>query len=134
MKIKLTIIAALAAFSLYSQQAPVAAKSEVSPSGSGAVSGAGPLTSVSTIISVPLSTAKIWRLNSKVQALQAQLEASEQGKALKEAQAELQAEQMSLNAKCAAVGMILDYDRTPGSPGKDDLTCVAKPAEPKKDK
>ncbi len=133
---KTMILAAIAALSLAAQQAPVAAKPETPPAGSGTI----PLPTANggtPSIGVPLSTARIWRLNSKVQALTTQLAETEAGKALKAAQEELQAEQAALSAKCTAAGLVLDYDRAPGSPTKDDLVCVkapAPPAEVKKEK
>lgn len=142
MKTDLTIIAAMAAFSLAGQQGVTVPAKPPYSSPANVASGSGTVHSDSTAnLSIPtiapaLSTSKLWRLNSKVQSLQIQLEATEAAKALKDAQTELQAEQAALSTKCTAAGMILDYDRDPKSANYQDVICAPKPKEPegKKDK
>lgn len=115
------IAASLTAFTfdvLHAQQNPVAAKpAEVSKS-------------VTAMAKPPeIGTAKLWRLVSKAQALRAQLDASEAGKAVKDAESELQAEQNALSAKCSAAGFVLGYDDDKASTTFQDVVCKVKPPE-----
>lgn len=74
------------------------------------------------------STAKLWRLVSKAQALRIQLEQSEAGKAAKAAEDELQAEQSRLATMCGP-SFVLGYDQISTSPTFQDLICQSKPPE-----
>ncbi len=122
MKVKLTIIAALAAFSLLAQD-PAKVPANVKTG------------STSTLVhheAVPapsLNTSRIWRLATKAQALRVQADATEAAKAAKDAEAELQTEQAALSAKCADAGLVLGYDENRNSSTYQDIVCVQKPKE-----
>lgn len=117
---RLMILAALAAFSLMGQA--VTAKPETAKPAEPVA--ATPVSPVAPAI----NSAKLWRLVSKTQAIRTQLESSELGRAVKEAEAELQAEQGRLAALCGP-GFILDYERDPKSASFQDVVCSPKPKE-----
>ncbi len=117
MKVKLTILAALAAFSLLAQE-PAKVPATHAPSAS-----------VKSEPPPMLNTSKIWRLATKAQSLRIQADATEAAKAAKDAESELQAEQVALSAKCANAGLSLGYDENKNSSTFQDLICTAKPKE-----
>lgn len=126
---RLTILAAMAAFFLMSQS--VAAQAGPPHQKLTDVAGKPEPAASSTPappVAPAINSAKLWRLVSKTQALRTQLDASEAGRAVKEAEAELQAEQSRLAALCGP-GFILDYDRDPKSTSFQDVICVK--ADPK---
>lgn len=117
MKTKLTILAAMAAFSLFGQEPnSVPAKgASVKP------------TFTEKAPELP-STAKLWRLVARAQALQIQAEATDAAKAAKAAQEEVQAEQAKLSATCGQ-SFQLGYQSDAKAENAGDLVCVAKPKE-----
>lgn len=122
---KLTILAALAAFSLSAQTvaSPVVAK----PDGSVGVSAAKPIP--------VLNTSKLWRLLSKSQEAHRVSNDTPQAKAAAAADVEVQAEQSKLAEACVASGYVLGFQQDQKADNAGDLICTkAPPAEIKKDK
>jgi hypothetical protein len=79
-----------------------------------------------------ISTTKLWRLVAKTQNLRQQIDASELGKGLKAAEAELNAEQAKLAGLCGE-GFELGLQKDEKAENAGDVICVPKPpAEPKK--
>lgn len=114
---KLTLsITFLAASAAFSQEAPVAAKP--------------PKPTTTTTQSAPAlpSTAKLWRLVAKTQALRQQADQTQQAKDAKVAEEELQAEQAKLQAVCGT-GFVLGYDNDAKSSTYQDLTCQKAPEQ-----
>jgi len=114
MKLKLTVIAALAASMIYGQE-HAAAKPE--PKGA-------------AVVAPTLSTAKLWRLLSKAQTLRQQLNDSPAGKETIAAEAAVQVEQKKLSDECVAIGKVLGFDQDEKSKSYQDLTCATAPPPP----
>jgi hypothetical protein len=75
------------------------------------------------------TTARFWRLAATAQSIQAQIAASDLGKRLAEAQAQLATEQARLAAICAGgKGWTLGTETKTGS-DQGELTCVPLPTE-----
>lgn len=110
---KTAVLAVLSAIVMFAQQAPVAAKAD----------GSGPAVHK---VAPTIGTAKLWRLVSKTQAIRQQLDASELGKSLKDAEAELQAEQNRLIGVCGP-DFTLGLQQDAKAENSGDVVCVAKP-------
>lgn len=116
---RLTILAALAAFTMMGQaNLPVAAKVDEAPKNP----------TVAAPVAPVINSSRFWRLVSKTQALRTQLDATDAGKALKEAEADLQAEQQKLLAACGKE-FVPGYQPDTKAENAGDVICVAKPKE-----
>ncbi len=127
LRIAVPIFAALAAFSLLAQEtAPPATKVPVKV---GAPSNLIHHESTDNKAVAPsISTAKLWRLVAKTQALRVQANETPQAKEAAASEAELQAEQQKLSAICGAA-FTLGYQEDKSAPNSGDLICVPKPKE-----
>jgi len=121
MRLKLTIIAAMAAFSVLAADLPKPAPKAADPA-------------------PQIATAKFWRLVAAAQQARNQANQTPQAKAADAADLEVQREQEALSQKCGA-NHILGYQQDAKAENAGDIICVLKPPpaaeakpEPKKEK
>lgn len=120
MTFKITILAALAAFTLMGQSASVAAKPEDSPK----IPAAAP----APIVPV-LQTAKFWRLFAQAQAARQQANETPQAKAAIVAEEEFKKEQNTLQVACGPT-MQLAVQSDAKAENSGDVICQVKPPAP----
>lgn len=132
MKTKLTILAAMAAFSMLAQDAKTA---PAKPPYKGMANSPTPVpkewvvTDPNAVAVAPsIATAKLWRLVARAQALRMQANETKEAKEAKAAEEELQAEQVKLTNACG-LAFTLGYQQDAKAENAGDLVCVPKPKE-----